>query len=298
MRAILTSLARRRKRRREDLLGEEDEEEGDESEGEEEEDDEEEESEEDDTPDHPASRKRPAPTDDDAPAAKRVTIYGDNDVPVNASASGSTTAPAKYIPPAARKAAAAAAAAAAASSSSSASAEVEDAASAASARRIRGLLNRLSEQNLNSISTEIAELMRQGRSRVLCAALTKAVLNSCLSETQLLAPLVLLNASLIRALSIRLGSLDVLTTTVEALALAFEDAHKKATDASEHACCNAALLLSHLYNFGAIHASLLYDLIRRLVSRFGEAELQMLIVVLRAVGGQLRSDDPEALKEF
>ena len=279
----------------EDLLGED--EEGDESEGEEEEDDEEEESEEDDTPGHPASRKRPAPTDDDAPAAKRVTIYGDNDVPVNASASGSTTAPAKYIPPAARKAAAAAAAAAA-SSSSSASAEVEDAASAASARRIRGLLNRLSEQNLNSISTEIAELMRQGRSRVLCAALTKAVLNSCLSETQLLAPLVLLNASLIRALSIRLGSLDVLTTTVEALALAFEDAHQKATDASEHACCNAALLLSHLYNFGAIHASLLYDLIRRLVSRFGEAELQMLIVVLRAVGAQLRSDDPEALKEI
>ena len=49
------------------LLGSE---EGDESEGEEEEDDEEEESEEDDTPDHPASRKRPAPTDDDAPSAK------------------------------------------------------------------------------------------------------------------------------------------------------------------------------------------------------------------------------------
>ena len=60
----------------------------------------------------------------------------------------------------------------------------------------------------------------------------------------------------------------------------------------------AALLLAHLYNFGGVHANLIYELIRRLVKGFREAELQMLIVVLKAIGGQLRADDPLALKEI
>ena len=111
-----------------------------------------------------------------------------------------------------------------------------------------------------------------GRSRLLCAALAKAVLHACLSETQVLGPLVLLHAALLRALSIRAGS-NVLTTFVEHAVCACDTAHaqaKAANAASEHACANAALLLGHLYNFGAVHANLIYDLVRRLVDGFGE----------------------------
>ena len=81
---------------------------------------------------------------------------------------------------------------------------------------------------------------------------------------------------------------------------AFERAHAKAVkadDGQEFACCNAALLLAQLYNLGCVHGTLLYELIRRLVRGFTEADLQMLILILRAVGPTLRQQDPAALKE-
>ena len=167
-------------------------------------------------------------------------------------------------------------------------------------RRLRGLLNKLTEQTMAAVSAEVASLFGSGHAREMCAAFAQTMLAGCLSETQILAPLVLLNAALVRALSIKLGQ-NVLTTVVEAVVVAFEAAHVRAIaddDGQQHACCNAALLLAHLYNFGAVHASLLYELIQRLVKGFGEAELQMLIVILRAVGPQLRADDPTALKNI
>ena len=56
--------------------------------------------------------------------------------------------------------------------------------------------------------------------------------------------------------------------------LRFEDAH----GANEpKACVNAALLISALYNFGAIHCDLVYDLIRRLCNEMGEIKLEVLV---------------------
>jgi len=153
-----------------------------------------------------------------------------------------------------------------------------------------------------SISVELASLFGggSGAGGGLPLAFARTLLDGCMSETQILAPLVLLNAALVRALSLRLGQ-NVLATVVEALVAAFEKAHERAVhadDGQEHACCNAALLLAHLYNFGAVHATLLYELIRRLVASFSEAELQVLITILRAIGPQLRADDPLALKSI
>ena len=158
------------------------------------------------------------------------------------------------------------------------------------------------------MSGELAELI--GASRARSAAMAKALLSGCLSRSQLLAPLVLLSAVLVRALSLRLGQ-NVLTVVVEAVVVAFEAARDRASaagvagaagaaeaEAAEHECSNAALLLAHLYNLGAVHASRLYELIRRLTAASAEADLQLLIVILRAVGPQLRSDDPAALKEI
>jgi hypothetical protein len=71
-----------------------------------------------------------------------------------------------------------------------------------------------------------------------------------------------------------------------------------------NACCNAALLLAHLYNFGAVHCTLVYQLVRRLILSAhasegeGELELGVLLKLLGVVGTQLRADDPAALVEM
>ena len=151
------------------------------------------------------------------------------------------------------------------------------------ARRMRGLLNKLTEQNINGVSSELADLLGSGGggSRALCMSLAQSMLSSCASEAQLLAPLVLLHAALARALSIRLGQ-NVVTALVEATVSTFEKAEKKAAErraaeeASEHARSNCALLLAHLYNFGALHVSLMYELVRKLVAAFGGERLHSL----------------------
>ena len=63
---------------------------------------------------------------------------------------------------------------------------------AAIMRRLRGLLNRMSEQNIEGVSAEVAQLFGQSSQRQLAKALTSSIMGSCLSEAQVLAPLVLL----------------------------------------------------------------------------------------------------------
>ena len=174
-----------------------------------------------------------------------------------------------------------------------------EAAQASNSRRLRGLLNKLTESTMQSVCADIARLFGSGHgsSQGMNTVFAHCILNSCLSETQVLASLIVLYATLVRALSIQLG-LNILTTVVEATVKAFDRAHAAHGDAVRQGfvCCNAALLLGHLYNFGSLHATLIYELIRRLVLSFSESDLQVLIVVLRAVGAQLRMDDPAALK--
>ena len=73
----------------------------------------------------------------------------------------------RYIPPALRRAQAAA-----------------EGLGESTRRRLRGLLNRLSEQNIDGVSAEVAQLFEGGSARLLSDALTEAVLGSCLSEAQ------------------------------------------------------------------------------------------------------------------
>ena len=66
---------------------------------------------------------------------------------------------------------------------------------------------------------------------------------------------------------------------------------------------NLTMLLAYLYAFGVAHCGLVYDMIRLLLEMFGrssggsELAVELLRVLLQACGFQLRSDDPEALKQ-
>eukprot|EP00967_Tisochrysis_lutea_P130988 scaffold227223_cov33-Tisochrysis_lutea.AAC.4 len=114
---------------------------------------------------------------------------------------GGPAAPGKYVPPALRGVASA---------------------DAARSRQMRGLLNRLSENNLPSVVAQLSDIVTSGRQRVMIDELVSAVLGACISSEHILAPLALTNAAAIRALSLAIGP-HVCAIFVEALILRFED---------------------------------------------------------------------------
>jgi nucleolar MIF4G domain-containing protein 1 len=64
------------------------------------------------------------------------------------------------------------------------------------------------------------------------------------------------------------------------------------------AVCNLALLLCYFYNFGLVHCTLMYDIIRALLEACCEIDVEILLLVIRHCGRTLRSDDPTAIKEI
>jgi nucleolar MIF4G domain-containing protein 1 len=54
-----------------------------------------------------------------------------------------------------------------------------------------------------------------------------------------------------------------------------------------------------LVSFSQIFSAvLMYDILERLNEKFGEKEVELILLILRSVGFSLRKDDPLALKEL
>jgi len=61
---------------------------------------------------------------------------------------------------------------------------------------------------------------------------------------------------------------------------------------------NLMLILCYLHNFSVVHNTLIYDIIRYLINHFTEKDVELLLIVLKHCGYQLRVDDPGALKDI
>lgn len=83
---------------------------------------------------------------------------------------------------------------------------------------------------------------------------------------------------------------------LEAVVRRFDAAYRAGTAGKE--CANLLGLLSHLYHFHVVHARLLFDLLHRLLDRFSEQDVELILLLLRTVGFSLRRDDTVALKEL
>ena len=54
----------------------------------------------------------------------------------------------------------------------------------------------------------------------------------------------------------------------------------------------------HFFLFQSLTQTLLYDLIRRLMSSFTETDIEILIFLLHNIGLQLRKEDPVSLRNL
>ncbi|KAG9084328.1 suppressor of glycerol defect [Ceratobasidium sp. UAMH 11750] len=186
------------------------------------------------------------------------------------------------------------------------------------ARQLKGLLNRLSEQNIEGIVAEVEALYRSNPRNDVTQALTNILLDSISSSANLLDTFVILHAAFIAAMHKIIGIefaayfveqtvssyethwAALRTTTPKPTEIATaEGDENSATPSGTKESSNLLVLLSELYNFQVISCVLIYDLIRALLNlEFSEHDVELLLKVVKNSGHQMRQDDPLALKDI
>lgn len=161
-------------------------------------------------------------------------------------------------------------------------------------RRVRGLLNRLSESNVESITGEMATIFRSTIRSVSTQIIINEVLAACSGGPRGNEQYAAVFASFVAGLACSVG-MDFSAKFMALLAKAFEDECLKEDNISLR---NLTLLLSYLCIFGVCSSDLIYDLLITLSKRLREIDVSTILTVLNCCGMKIRSDDPTAMKNF
>ena len=165
-------------------------------------------------------------------------------------------------------------------------------------RQAQGLLNRLSEDNLLSILSDIEKLYSSNPRQHVSQVLLDLLVGLFCDATGLQDTFVILHAGLITAIH-KVVAADFGPQVLQKLDEEFTKYHSslQSSDFSSKQALNLINLLSTLYTFQVISSTLLYDYIRLLLTSFSEPNVELLLKVLRNAGPQLRQDDPSSLKD-
>ncbi|MCL4125053.1 UNVERIFIED_CONTAM: hypothetical protein GTU68_015473, partial [Idotea baltica] len=175
---------------------------------------------------------------------------------------------------------------------------------AALQRRLKGLLNRLAESNIAGIVSQIEAFYKTNSRNDMDESITKLLFEMLV--TPILTPERLCQeyALLIAVLTANVGpevGAHILTEFVlkwvEELESFQPATSNKEIESKE--LDNKLMFVCHLYNFKVIDATLVYDLLHKILERdLGAKEVELILLVLRSVGFTLRKDDPLRLKRF
>ncbi|NWX15834.1 NOM1 protein, partial [Aegotheles bennettii] len=162
-------------------------------------------------------------------------------------------------------------------------------------KMVNGLINRLSEPNLCSISGQMEELYMTNSRKDMNETLTDILMSACVTAVAMPARLMMEHILLVSVLHHNVG-IEVGAHFLEAVVKKFDE-HCK-SDAEGKECENLLALIAHLYNFHVVHSLLIFDILKKLVSIFTEKEIELILFLLKNVGFSLRKDDALALKEL
>ncbi|KAK4826377.1 hypothetical protein QYF61_008048 [Mycteria americana] len=162
-------------------------------------------------------------------------------------------------------------------------------------KMVNGLINRLSEPNLASISGQMEELYMANSRKDMNETLTDILMNACVTAVAMPARLMMEHVLLVSILHHNVG-IEVGAHFLEAVVKKFDELCK--SDAEGKECENLLALIAHLYNFHVVHSLLIFDILKKLVSTFTEKEIELILFLLKNVGFSLRKDDALALKEL
>ncbi|XP_076895360.1 uncharacterized protein LOC143547956 isoform X2 [Bidens hawaiensis] len=161
-------------------------------------------------------------------------------------------------------------------------------------KRVRGLLNRLGESNVEGITAEMSSIFQSISRSDGTQIISEEILASCSGGPRGNEQYAAVFAALVSGLACLVG-IDFGAKLLASLAKCFEDEYQKEDNLSLR---NLTLLLSYLYIFGVCSSDLIYDFMMMLSSRLTEVDVSTILTVLNCSGMRLRSDDPAAMKNF
>ncbi|XP_036138480.1 nucleolar MIF4G domain-containing protein 1 homolog isoform X2 [Monomorium pharaonis] len=164
-------------------------------------------------------------------------------------------------------------------------------------KQIKGILNRLAEQNMHTIANQVEEMYmsnsRNNMNVILSKLMMESIIAPILTPDRLICEHMMLIAILHANVGTEVGA-HFLLAIVKRLHHMLEEFHNVENKELD----NIILMISHLYNFKVYGHRLLYQILEKLAAKFTEKEIELILLILRTVGFQLRKDDPIALREL
>ncbi|TTG32353.1 Nucleolar MIF4G domain-containing protein 1 [Bagarius yarrelli] len=163
-------------------------------------------------------------------------------------------------------------------------------------RNLKGLINRLSEANMSSISGQVEDMYMSNSRKDMNQVLTEILMAACVTPALMPDRLLMEHMLLVSVLHHTVG-LEVGAHFLEAVVRRFDETQRDGSVEGKE-CSNLASMMAHMYNFQVVHSLLLFDVLRRLLKSFTPQDVELTLLLLRNVGFSLRKDDPLGLKEL
>ena len=165
-------------------------------------------------------------------------------------------------------------------------------------RQVTGLLNRLSDQTRDSVVRGIKGVFDANSTSVVSGVLKDCVMGVCKNPAQAMQSLLPLYAALVAALHCTVG-VDVGAHLVEHLVVTMHTslAQQGQDGKTPHNCLS---FLLYLYSYRVVSSQLVVDIMQLLVgpldAEVPEREAELLLLLFRQCGSQLRADEPLPLR--
>lgn len=168
-------------------------------------------------------------------------------------------------------------------------------------RKVKGLLNRLAASNLASIAKQVEDLYMSNSRNDMNETLISIFDESLIAVTLTPERLIMEHAALMAVLHVNVG-MEVGATMIQAMAKRFhqirENEAKTESEFNPKTQENVLLILAHLYSFKVVDHVLIFDIVSLLVESFTSKDIELIVLILRSVGFNLRKDDPLSLKSL
>lgn len=160
-------------------------------------------------------------------------------------------------------------------------------------RQIQGLINKLSDPNMDSVVGSIQELLLSNPRNSITTVTIDIMLKLVSDHSNLLDTFCATYACFLACLNQVIG-LEFGASFTQKVVEVY--CHHKSLDGK--ISTNLAMLLAYLYSFNAVSYSLIYDLLKESIKDFKEIDVEILLKLLKIGGARLRKDDPGALKDI
>ncbi|KAI5722657.1 hypothetical protein M8J76_011615 [Diaphorina citri] len=164
-------------------------------------------------------------------------------------------------------------------------------------RQLKGLLNRLTENNIKSIGSNVEQLYTQHSRHDMNETLLGLMRESLLSETLSPEKMMMEHVMLVTVLHANVGT-EIGASLLQAVVQDFDHLYKSPDchQVDNKRLDNHISFLIGLYQFKVLTHGLVYDILDLLIGTFDEKSIELILTILKTIGLSLRKDNAVRFK--